>query len=270
MLAGRRDDGSKQNPSHRTGDAYRMKCGYRIVVFILIALAVPSLAGRKAKVTTGSGKKWDVLFLKMSKDTVFLKAFKPNGDMFNISGHKSKFKKLEFGDGTSLDFSLSNFPPAEDLSSRGGAPASKDTLSLKPPSSRHSVSDTFQFSNQYGAEDSPGAAALPLKQPAVKETAGAVHTTPAADTAAKRELDKAPVAGIALPAVTASVVPAAPAPDVPVKPEKRQPAPGSGGKKKGRGLLLSAQCQLPHSRAAAACIICTAKTIGRKLKLFQA
>jgi hypothetical protein len=113
------------------------------VLFLVLTLALPTFANRRAKVLTESGKKWDVLFLKMSDDTIFLKAFKPNGDMFNISGHKSKFKKVEFTDGTSLDFSLSDFPAAEKT----------------PRSNEGGWKDTFPLANQFEGESLEGKAA---------------------------------------------------------------------------------------------------------------
>ena len=81
--------------------------------FFLLVFTAMVCAEKKARVTTESGKKWDVVFLRMSNDTIYLKARKPNGAVFHISGHKSKFKKVEFTDGSLLDFGLSNFPPVE-------------------------------------------------------------------------------------------------------------------------------------------------------------
>ena len=95
-------------------DAHRMNHSRMTFILAVFLFSLPVFAGKKAKVVTESGKKWDVLFLKMSNDTIYLKARKSTGGFFSISGHKSKFQKVEFADGSLLDLSLSNFPPAED------------------------------------------------------------------------------------------------------------------------------------------------------------
>ncbi len=106
------------------------------ILVLFISLSVYADA-KKAKVITESGKKWDVLFLKMSHDTIYLKARKPNGAVFKISGHKSKFRKVDFADGSSLDFSLSDYPKignAQKIKSPDDQPMIHDTVSVAPSS----------------------------------------------------------------------------------------------------------------------------------------
>jgi hypothetical protein len=82
----------------------------------------------------------------MSNDTVYLKARKPNGALFSISGHKSKFRKIEFTDGSLLDFSQSDFPSADNKNKlREGAfsSSSRDTVSLTTPSVQYQKDSIF-------------------------------------------------------------------------------------------------------------------------------
>jgi hypothetical protein len=86
-------------------------------IFLLgIFFAVtPGFADQKARVLTETGKKWDVIFIRMHNDTIYLQVPKADGKKFNVSGHKSRFKSVDFYDGTALDFSLSEFPVEHEL-----------------------------------------------------------------------------------------------------------------------------------------------------------
>ena len=151
----------------------------KMIFFVMAILcAIPAFAGKKAKVITESGKKWDVLFLKMSNDTIFLKARKPNGVLFSISGHKSKFQKVEFDEGGALDFSLHDFTPAESPNKPKDENAStqRDTVSLPTPSEQKSQKDTVSLSDQTPTETwtpSTSSFAPPLYQTAKPDTAAA-------------------------------------------------------------------------------------------------
>jgi hypothetical protein len=193
------------------------------VVFFLIALAFPTFANRKAKVITESGKKRDVLFLKMASDTLYLKAFKPNGDMFSISGHKSKFREVKFSDGSLLDFSLSEFPPVEN----------------PRQSSEGSWKDTFPLTNQFDEEKSPEAATLPPQAPLgilpVKED----HPISALDTLAHWQKNEKSPEKSTIDSGTAEKKHIVPAPEKPQPLQPAEPAPMVVGKKKARGFVLS-------------------------------
>jgi hypothetical protein len=143
------------------GDVHRMNYGRVICLLIVAVLAFPALANKKAKVVTESGKKWDVLFLKMSNDTIYLKARKPNGAVFSISGHKSKFKKVEFSDGALLDLTLSDFPPHEGKTGTKASPpetpSSDSVFQYEPPASQDHK-DTVFLTNKTAAETPPPAA----------------------------------------------------------------------------------------------------------------
>ena len=112
--------------------------------FLVLFLAGAVFGDKKARVITESGKKWDVVFLRMSNDTIYLKARKPSGAFFSISGYKSKFKRVEFSDGSLLDFTVSNFPSAETQNKPrdiGDWSSSMDSSSRKPGSSGSSWED---------------------------------------------------------------------------------------------------------------------------------
>jgi hypothetical protein len=177
------------------------------ILLLLVILWAPVFAARKAKVVTESGKKWDVLFLRMSNDTIYLKARKPSGGLFSISGHKSKFQKVEFADGSLLDFSQSDFPPADDpnkLKEQAASAAQRDTVFLTAPSGQQIPEDSAVPTDQLAGEAwSPGTSSFApsLYQPA-PDTAAAAHTAP--DTAGKnrenerREATVSPDSGAAV------------------------------------------------------------------------
>ncbi len=135
-----------------------MNFGKAAMTVLVIALFFPVSANKKARVITESGKKWDVLFLKMSSDTIYIKAHKSNGAVFSISGHKSKFRKVEFSDGSLLDFSLSDFPPLESKAKTGESAAagtSRDTVFLYEPASGPPRQDTVFPAGRNGDASSP-------------------------------------------------------------------------------------------------------------------
>jgi hypothetical protein len=141
-----------------------MKYKKTAYILLLVTLAFPVFANRKARVITESGKKWDVVFLRMSNDTIYLKARKPSGALFSISGHKSKFRKVEFTDGSLLDFSLSDFPSADNKNkskeSASNAP-SRDTVFLTPPNVQQYQKDSIFLANKaIGEQLSLGANAV--------------------------------------------------------------------------------------------------------------
>jgi hypothetical protein len=155
-------------------------------LLLMVLFSLPVFASKKAKVVTESGKKWDVLFLKMSNDTIYLRARKPNGGLFSISGHKSKFQKIEFADGSLLDFSLSDFPPAEGSGKTGdpaGASAQHDTVFLATPSLQQDPKDSASRADQSTGEAwaSSTSSFAPSLYQAAQDTATAALT--ASDTA---------------------------------------------------------------------------------------
>jgi hypothetical protein len=128
------------------------------ICLLLILFAVMGAYGeKKARVITESGKKWNVIFIKMSNDTIYLKVPKPNGAFFSISGHKSKFKKLEFSDGSTLDFALSNFPFVENPENVFDTVNNIDSASLVKQNSLSTIKDSNnnQHSDYYGEYSSP-------------------------------------------------------------------------------------------------------------------
>jgi hypothetical protein len=138
-----------------------MKYKKTACILLVIALAFPTLANKKARVVTESGKKWDVVFLRMSNDTIYLKARKPSGALFSISGHKSKFRKVEFTDGSSLDFSLSDFPSTESknkLKESGSIASSRDTVFLTTANVQQYQKDSIFLANKAIGEQLPGGA----------------------------------------------------------------------------------------------------------------
>jgi hypothetical protein len=140
-------------------DQHLMKYGKAALLIIVIALFFPVSANKKARVVTESGKKWDVLFIKMLSDTIYLKARKPNGSVFSISGHKSKFRKVEFSDGSTLDFSLSDFPPQDNKKKNGeSANNPRDTVFLYEPSSQPAKKDSAIAASRQNDSTSPGLA----------------------------------------------------------------------------------------------------------------
>ena len=168
-----------------------MKYSKITFLLVLVLFSFPAFAGKKAKVITESGKKWDVLFIKMSKDTIFLKARKPNGAIFSISGHKSKFRKVEFADGSLLDFSLSDFPPGEGQDKAGenvSAAAQGDTVFLAPPPQNRK--DSGSPTNQSTTETpSPGATPFsPWASQSALDTGTAALA--AADTAGQHRINE--------------------------------------------------------------------------------
>jgi len=166
-----------------------MNYGKIAIVFFMIALAVPTFANRKAKVTTESGKKWDVLFLNMSNDTIYLRAFKPNGDLFSIAGYKSKFREIKFSDGSLLDFSLSNFPPVKNSDqSNEGAVASGSYAA--PPSPQQSWQDTFPQTSQLNEEASQWEKGLSSQSPSGTQPGLADQKATAPDILTQRQENK--------------------------------------------------------------------------------
>jgi hypothetical protein len=166
-----------------------MNYGKIAIVFFMIALAVPTFANRKAKVITESGKKWDVLFLNMSNDTIYLRAFKPNGDLFSIAGYKSKFKEIRFSDGSLLDFSLSNFPPVTkpDQSNEGAVASGSYSL---PPSPQQTWQDTFPQTSQLNEEASQWEKSLSSQSPSGAQPGSTDQKATAPDTLTKRQEKK--------------------------------------------------------------------------------
>jgi PEGA domain. len=90
-----------------------------LFIFILFIAVCSGFCEQKAKVLTVTGKKWDVLFIRMHNDTIYLQVPKVNGKTAMVSGHKEKFKKIEFTDGTMLDLSLSNYPAEPEIKLNG-------------------------------------------------------------------------------------------------------------------------------------------------------
>jgi hypothetical protein len=135
-----------------------MISGKYILGILVLCFSLSSLAEvKKARVITETGKKWNVFFLKMSHDTVYLKVYKPNGTPFHISGHKSKFRKVEFADGSLLDLSLSDFILSEksqkNSSDISSPPPSRDTVVLNGQSASPAKSDTTRSDNQFTTPD---------------------------------------------------------------------------------------------------------------------
>jgi hypothetical protein len=164
-------------------EQHLMKYGKAALLVIVLALFSPVSANKKARVITESGKKWDVLFLKMSKDTIYLKARKPSGAVFSISGHKSKFRKVEFSDGSQLDFSLSDFPLPDNKKKNtetvGGV---GDTVFLYEPSSQLAKNDTVFPAGRHNDSTSLGTTPTVLqssspKPDSVKSQSFAVDTS---------------------------------------------------------------------------------------------
>jgi hypothetical protein len=148
--------------------------------FFLLVFTAMVCAEKKARVFTETGKKWDVVFLRMSNDTIYLKARKPNGAFFHISGHKSKFKKVEFADGSVLDFGLSNFPPVESPGkTRDIGDWSGDSLSRSPGYSVPALTNTSPAPAGSPATDSSRAAASspPTNEPKPDTLASAGKTS---------------------------------------------------------------------------------------------
>jgi hypothetical protein len=85
---------------------------FLLIIFIAVGAGI---CEQKAKVMTVTGKKWDVVFIRMHNDTVYLQVPKANGKPMGVSGHKTKFKRIEFVDGTILDLSLSNYPVEHEI-----------------------------------------------------------------------------------------------------------------------------------------------------------
>jgi hypothetical protein len=140
-------------------------------MFFIISAA---FAEKKAKVITESGKKWNVLFLRMSNDTVYLKVRKPNGNLFSVSGHKSKFRRIEFLDGSTLDLDLSNFPaPETQLKSHdiGEYSRAADSTQSNPASAQPVTAES-------GAGNNPtDSAAAPAHYPNQKQDTGSLSAT---------------------------------------------------------------------------------------------
>jgi hypothetical protein len=90
-----------------------------IFITILLFVVGNGFGEQKAKVLTETGKKWEVIFIRMHKDTIYLQVPKPDGKKINVSGHKSRFKSVDFEDGSALDFSLSEFPVQRELKLAG-------------------------------------------------------------------------------------------------------------------------------------------------------
>jgi hypothetical protein len=90
-----------------------------VFIFILFFAVCTGFCEQKAKVLTVTGKKWDVVFIRLHSDTIYLQVPKANGKNMGVSGHKTKFKKVEFSDGTMLDLSLSNYPPEHEIKISG-------------------------------------------------------------------------------------------------------------------------------------------------------
>jgi PEGA domain len=88
-----------------------------VFIFVLLNAVGAGFCGQKAQVITVTGKNWAVVFLRMHNDTIYLQVPKINGKKFSVSGHKSKFKSVEFADGTFLDLSLSNYPAEPEIKS---------------------------------------------------------------------------------------------------------------------------------------------------------
>ena len=200
---------------------------------------MPAFASTKAKVITASGKKWDVLFLKMSNDTVFLKVFKPKGKAFNISGHKSKFKKVEFSDGSALDLSLSNFTPSEEGSqpkkgsAKGGA---QDTASSAQTSSKKYWDDSFKLSDSK-EEESPYEIGPSYQPPTRIKPAVGENQAAAADSSAREQKKEASPEKSAV--ALAAKVPVEPQPSSAAATlEKPQPSSAAATPKKSKGAAV--------------------------------
>ena len=229
-----------------------MHYGRIAIVFLIIALAMPIFANTKAKVTTKSGKKWNVLFLKMSNDTIYLKAFKPKGKMFDISGHKSKFKKLEFSDGSALDLSLSDFTAPEEGSQpkkgsvKGGA---RDTVSSTQASSRKYWDDSFKLPDSK-EENSPYEIGPSYQPPTRIKPAMSDNQAAAADSSAKGQkketspekpaIDLAAKAPVEPPPSIAAATPEKPQlSSAAASPKKPQPSSVAATPKKPKGAAVA-------------------------------
>ena len=146
-----------------------------LIIFILFMAAGAGFCEQKAKVLTATGKKWDVLFIRMHNDTVYLQVSKANGRPMSVSGHKTKFKKIELSDGTIIDLSLSNYPAEHDIKLSGDIgdwPGPSTYLGEAPPplSSELSVSKKTTFSQDSIALDA--LAARTEKEPRPDSSAG--------------------------------------------------------------------------------------------------
>jgi PEGA domain len=123
----------------------------RIFIGILFFAFGAGFCGQKAKVLTATGKKWDVVFIRMHNDTIYLQVPKVNGKPMSVNGHKTKFKKIEFSDGTTLDLSLSNYPPEHEVKSNGdigdwpGPSLSYTEPQTAPPPSESTASKKSTF-----------------------------------------------------------------------------------------------------------------------------